>query len=70
MTINLSFRRRDAEDLFKRYFDQVTKGCGQQDCDNKFCASGKLQTNLNKDEAAALALNLLFKKANLCPLPG
>jgi len=59
--------RQDAEGRIKRYFDQVTKGCGQQQCDNEFCASGKLQSSPNKDEAAALALRLLLKGARLCP---
>ena len=62
--------RQDAEGLIKRYFDQVTEGCGQQQCDNEFCASGKLRSSSNKDEAAALALRLLLKGARLCPLQG
>ena len=62
--------RQDAEGRIKRYFDQVTKGCGQQQCDNEFCASGKLQSSPNKDEAAALALRLLLKGARLCPFQG
>ena len=64
------YRRKDAEDLIKRYFDQVTKGCGKKFCDNEFCASGKLQSSPNKDEAGALALKLLSNRAKLCPLEG
>lgn len=58
--------KRAAEDLVKKYFHQLTSGCGKADCDNRFCASSGQQTSLSKDEAAALALGLLLKKARLC----
>ena len=61
-------RKQDAEHLIKRYFNQVTKGCGQQHCDNDFCASGKLQRPSNMNEAAILALNLLKRGAKLCSI--
>eukprot|EP00794_Sanderia_malayensis_P007143 gene7143-7948_t len=63
-----SQRKRAAEDLVKKYFLQLTNGCGRVSCDNEFCASSGKHKDLNKDEAAALALGLLLKKARLCEI--
>ncbi|KAG1184220.1 hypothetical protein G6F35_015153 [Rhizopus arrhizus] len=33
--------KSDYEDRIEEYFKQLTVGCGQKDCRNKFCASGR-----------------------------
>lgn len=32
-------KRAAAKKLIERYFYQLTDGCGNPDCDNKYCAS-------------------------------
>jgi len=57
--------KRSAEELIKRYFIQLTEGCGRADCSNEHCATGS-KKQLPKNEAAATALQLLLIKARLC----
>ncbi|CAO3640111.1 unnamed protein product [Mucor hiemalis] len=33
--------KNEYEDCIEEYFHQLTTGCGQRDCKNKFCASGR-----------------------------
>ena len=60
------FRTRNPEVLIKKYFQQLTSGCGRHNCLNIHCVSGG-RTALSCDEAAAMALRLLLEKAQLCP---
>ena len=59
-------RNRNPEVLIKKYFQQLTSGCGRDSCHNIHCVSGG-RTALSCDEAAAMALRLLLEKAQLCP---
>jgi len=54
-----------AQELIKRYFVQLTEGCGRAECSNEHCATGN-KTPLSRNEAAATALKLLGKKAKIC----
>ena len=51
--------------LVQRYYYQVTRGCGNAKCENKSCAQNR-PTPVGNDEAAAIALQLLKERANLC----
>lgn len=53
------------ETLIKKYFQQLTSGCGRTTCKNKQCVSGG-RSALSCDEAAAVALRLLLEKAQIC----
>lgn len=53
------------ETLIKKYFQQLTSGCGRSSCKNKECVSGG-RTALPCDEAAAVALRLLLEKSQIC----
>ena len=54
--------------LIKLYFNQITKGCGQQDCENEQCASSKRfkYDQISNDEAAAKAVHLFKNHSKLC----
>ncbi|XP_077389865.1 ubiquitin-protein ligase E3A-like isoform X5 [Festucalex cinctus] len=58
--------RSAAKNLIERYFRQLTDGCGNDDCDNEFCASCRRFRPLDKNEAAVRALELWQKNAKLC----
>lgn len=53
------------EVLIKKYFQQLTTGCGRSNCTNTHCVSGGL-TALSCEEAAIMALKLLIDKAQIC----
>ena len=60
--------REEAITLIKLYFNQITKGCGQEDCDNEQCASSKRfkYDHISNDEAAAKAVTLFKNNSKLC----
>ncbi|KAK9871311.1 hypothetical protein WA026_011579 [Henosepilachna vigintioctopunctata] len=59
-------KRAAAKKLIERYFYQLTDGCGNPHCDNKFCASSGDLKPLTPDEAAAQAIQLFSQDARLC----
>ncbi|XP_077977108.1 ubiquitin-protein ligase E3A-like isoform X2 [Glandiceps talaboti] len=55
------------EQLVKRYFYQLTQGCGNDKCNNKFCFFGKDRLKLERDIAAIVSIELASKKSHyLC----
>lgn len=54
--------------MIKLYYDQITKGCGQRDCENDQCASSKRfkYDQISIDEAAAKAIHLFKRQSKLC----
>jgi len=59
--------REEAKELIQLYYKQVTKGCGQEDCENDVCASNKrFKRQMSNEEAAAKALSLFKKQSKLC----
>ncbi|CAK1551648.1 unnamed protein product [Leptosia nina] len=59
-------KRAAAKQLIERYFYQLVDGCGNPNCDNKYCASSGEARNLTPNEAAAEAIKLFYKEARLC----
>ncbi|XP_026491337.2 ubiquitin-protein ligase E3A [Vanessa tameamea] len=59
-------KRAAARQLIERYFYQLLDGCGNPNCDNKYCASSGEARNLTPNEAAAEAIKLFYKEARLC----
>ncbi|CAH1954635.1 unnamed protein product [Acanthoscelides obtectus] len=59
-------KRAAAKKLIERYFYQLTDGCGNPSCDNKYCASSGTLKPLSPDEAAAQAIQLFSQDARLC----
>ncbi|XP_047519295.1 ubiquitin-protein ligase E3A [Pieris napi] len=59
-------KRAAAKHLIERYFYQLVDGCGNPNCDNKYCASSGEARNLTPNEAAAEAIKLFYKEARLC----
>ncbi|KAM9384379.1 ubiquitin-protein ligase E3A [Pholidichthys leucotaenia] len=58
--------RATAKLLIERYFRQLTEGCGNGNCTNEFCASCSNFQLLDKNSAAAKALELFKINAKLC----
>ncbi|XP_017772086.1 PREDICTED: ubiquitin-protein ligase E3A isoform X2 [Nicrophorus vespilloides] len=59
-------KRAAAKKLIERYFYQLTDGCGNPQCQNKFCASSGEVNNITPNQAAAKAIELFSKEAQLC----
>ncbi|XP_066585682.1 ubiquitin-protein ligase E3A [Prorops nasuta] len=59
-------KRAAAKKLIELYFYQLTKGCGNPQCDNQNCASSGKITNLTPNQAAAQAIQLFSQEARLC----
>ncbi|CAG4940317.1 unnamed protein product [Colias eurytheme] len=59
-------KRAAAKQLIERYFYQLVDGCGNPNCNNKYCASSGEARNLTPNEAAAEAIKLFSKEARLC----
>ncbi|KAG6448074.1 hypothetical protein O3G_MSEX005305 [Manduca sexta] len=59
-------KRAAAKQLIERYFYQLLDGCGNPNCDNRYCASSGEARNLSPNEAAAEAIKLFYKEARLC----
>lgn len=66
------------EDLVKCYFLQLTKGCGKQNCQNKFCFSSKGGVRFSPDVAGIMSIELatrskqyvcISKNQKTAPLP-
>ena len=55
------------EDLVKCYFQQLTKGCGNTTCQNKFCFSSKGGVRFSPDVAGIMSIELATRsKQYLC----
>lgn len=55
------------EDLVKCYFHQLTKGCGNQNCQNKFCYSSKGGVRFSPGLAGIMSIELATRsKQYLC----
>ena len=55
------------EDMVKCYFQQLTKGCGNQTCQNKFCFSSKGGVRFPPDVAGIMSIELATRsKQYLC----
>ncbi len=65
--------RKRVKEAIQNYFFQLTVGCGNPDCSNANCASSphfdQSKRNLSRDQAAAQAILLAKKKAELCYQP-
>ncbi|KAK4883149.1 hypothetical protein RN001_006468 [Aquatica leii] len=59
-------KRAAVRKLIERYFYQLTEGCGNPTCDNKYCASSAEFERLTANQAAALAIHLFSQDARLC----
>ncbi|XP_072390654.1 ubiquitin-protein ligase E3A [Diabrotica undecimpunctata] len=59
-------KRAAAKKLIERYFYQLTDGCGNPHCDNRYCASSGEMNPLTPDQAAAQAIQLFSQDARLC----
>jgi hypothetical protein len=59
-------RKRAIKEAIEKYFFQLTEGCGKQNCSNANCASNPNFTKLNHNQAAAAAIQLAKKRAELC----
>jgi len=64
--ISEEMKRAAARKLIERYFFQLTDGCGNPKCNNKYCYSSGEVEKLNPDQAAARALTLFLQDAKLC----
>lgn len=62
-------KRVAARKLIERYFFQLTDGCGNVKCTNKYCFSSGEVEKMNPDQAAARALTLFLQDAKLCDAP-
>jgi ubiquitin-protein ligase E3 A len=60
-------KRVAARQLIKRYYFQLTEGCGDPNCNNEHCASSKKVQTLTPNQAAAqvLRLKIFVKKHSL-----
>lgn len=60
-------KRAIAKKLIEKYFYQLTTGCGDPKCKNKYCASGELTEKFdNPNQAAIRAIQLYTEEAELC----
>jgi ubiquitin-protein ligase E3 A len=60
-------KQTQAKKLIEKYFFQITVGCGNADCKNKYClSSGHLEKSLTPNQAAVKAIQLYVEEANLC----
>lgn len=59
-------KRVAARKLIERYFFQLTDGCGNPKCTNKYCFSSGEIEKMTPDQAAARALTLFLQDAKLC----
>ncbi|XP_063233453.1 ubiquitin-protein ligase E3A [Bacillus rossius redtenbacheri] len=61
-----TMKRASAKKLIERYFYQLVDGCGNENCDNEYCASSGKLKQLTRNQAAAQAIQLFSKDARLC----
>ncbi|XP_070503440.1 ubiquitin-protein ligase E3A [Chironomus tepperi] len=60
-------KQTQAKKLIEKYFFQITVGCGNADCKNKYClSSGHLEKSLTPNQAAVKAIQLYVEEAKLC----
>jgi ubiquitin-protein ligase E3 A len=61
-------KRANAKKLIEKYFYQLTTGCGDSQCKNRYCASGEnfLEKFDNPNQAAIRAIQLYTEEAELC----
>lgn len=59
-------KRAAAKLLIERYYYQLTDGCGNPKCTNEVCASSGKIKGLSPNDAAAQAIQLFMKRAQLC----
>lgn len=59
-------KRAAAKKLIERYFYQLLDGCGNPNCNNKYCASSGEVEKLTPNQAAARAIQLFSQDAKLC----
>lgn len=60
-------KQHQAKKLIEKYFFQITVGCGNADCQNKYClSSGHLEKSLTPNQAAVKAIQLYVEEAKLC----
>ena len=60
------FYREEVQKLVRLYFEQLTQGCGAEECTNSDCANGKSKP-MEPSEAAAVAVILATKgTSRLC----
>ena len=65
ISVLLFFRKLAFENLLRKYYHQVTLGCGNAKCKNKSCAQNR-PIPVSNDEGAAIALQLVKERASLC----
>lgn len=61
-------RKAAAGQLIRKYYYQLTVGCGKKNCDNPNCASSGPTPSLSPNDAAAQAIQCVKAKTILCPL--
>ena len=65
---NFTFQRENVQLMIRRYFIQLTEGCGVKGCHNPNCATGSGKPR-GPNTAAATAVLLVQRKAKLCMPP-
>lgn len=60
-------KRAAAKKLIERYFYQLTDGCGNPSCDNKFCASSGEVRNCPNEISACFSFPFTFQLKPLTP---
>lgn len=68
MLFFLNRKRAAAKQLIEAYYFQLTDGCGDSNCENKYCASCPAFTFKDKDRniLAVTSIDLFKQKAQLC----
>ena len=57
------------EELVKCYFQQLTKGCGDENCQNKFCFSSKGGVRFPRDVAGIMSIELATRSKQYVCIP-
>lgn len=57
------------EDLVKCYFHQLTNGCGNENCKNKFCFSSKEGVRFTPDVAGVMSIELATRSKQYVCIP-
>jgi len=59
----------NVKELTTKYFRQLTRGCGTNECLNQYCASNRNFTSKSTKEAATEAVRLVksYEASYLCP---
>lgn len=59
-------KRTAVKELIEKYFYQLQKGCGNPNCNNKYCASSGEVEQMTPNQIAARAIQLFSQEAKLC----